>query len=64
MPLCVILMDPFWNFMAGKVDSLITIDVHGGVLNLTHSCSRPQTVAYSPAISWESNEPRAWGCYF
>lgn len=30
MPLCVILMDPFRNFMAGKVDSLITIDVHGG----------------------------------
>ena len=25
-----------------------------GVLNPTHSCSRPQTVAYSPAISLES----------
>ena len=35
-----------------------------GVLNLTHSCSRPQTVAYSPTVSLESNEPRAWGCYF
>lgn len=37
-----------------------SIDVLG-VLYLTHSCS---TVAYLPAISMQSNEPRAWGCYF
>jgi len=30
MPLCVILTDPFLNFMAAKVDSLITTYVHGG----------------------------------
>lgn len=46
MPVNAIFIGPFLNFMAGKVGSLMTTNVHGGPC-VIHSCSSPQVVFFA-----------------
>ena len=47
MPVCVVLISPLLNFMADKVDSLVTPDVHGGPVCCASSTSSPQQWFYA-----------------
>ena len=47
MLVCVVLISPLLNFMADKVDSLVTSDVHGGPVCCASSTSSPQQWFYA-----------------
>lgn len=47
MLVCIVLISPLPNFMADKVDSLVTSDVHGGPVCCASSTSSPQQWFYA-----------------